>query len=114
MTDFQTNQRLARLIASGLRCAKDNKQYTKELHQLAHTTLEKVNTRILARFLKAIADENRIRILYLLNKKEMSKETNFKEELRSEWLKLNPPKYGDSRFKWEYPFYWKDGDRDRT
>lgn len=65
------NKRLERLICSGLRPTKDLKEYAVGLRQLADELADPDFLRKQSRLLKALANETRLKMLRLLNIKEM-------------------------------------------
>lgn len=71
MSKTQTDKRLARLVSSSICPAEDASKYTEELRELADKMANKASAQKESRFFKALADENRIRILKLLMLREM-------------------------------------------
>jgi ArsR family transcriptional regulator len=71
MSKLRIGKRLNRLIKSGICPAEDALKYANELKQLADkvATVEAADKR--SRFFKALADETRLRILRLLEVREM-------------------------------------------
>ena len=65
------SKRLERLICSGLRPEEDLEKYATELRTMADEVADKKTIDAKARFLKALANETRLKILRLLSKKEM-------------------------------------------
>jgi len=65
------NKRLVRLISSGICPAEDASKYAAELKQIADEVAEVKASDKQGRFLKALADETRLRILKLLEVREM-------------------------------------------
>jgi len=65
------NKRLMRLIKSGICPAEDASKYADELKQLADEVASVDNADKGSRFFKALADETRLRILSLLEVREM-------------------------------------------
>ncbi|NWG11421.1 metalloregulator ArsR/SmtB family transcription factor [Candidatus Bathyarchaeota archaeon] len=71
MSKVRVNKRLNRLIRSGICPAEDASEYAAELKQLAETIVKKDSATKQSSFFKALADETRIRILKLLEVREM-------------------------------------------
>lgn len=71
MSSQRVHNRLHRLIESGLCTAENASKYAEELRQLADTTVNAIDVRERSRFFKALADEKRLRILSLLEVREM-------------------------------------------
>jgi DNA-binding transcriptional ArsR family regulator len=65
------NKRLMRLISSGICPAEDASKYAVELRQIADDAAEAETADKQSRFFKALADETRLRILKLLEIREM-------------------------------------------
>lgn len=68
---FQLDERLKRLVESPICPAEDAIKYAEELRELADKVADSATARKEGRFFKALADENRIRILKLLMLREM-------------------------------------------
>jgi len=71
MSKPKSNKRLMRLISSGICPAEDASKYAAELKQLADEVADVETTDKQSRFFKALADETRLRILKLLEVREM-------------------------------------------
>jgi len=71
MSKPRVNKRLNRLIKSGICPAEDASKYADELKQLANKVASVENADKRSRFFKALADETRLRILSLLEVREM-------------------------------------------
>jgi len=71
MSETQADKRLARLVSSSICPAEDASRYAEELRELADKIANKASAKKESRFFKALADENRIRILKLLMLREM-------------------------------------------
>ena len=71
MSETQADKRLARLVSSSICPAEDASKYAEELRELADKVANKASAKKESRFFKALADENRIRILKLLMLREM-------------------------------------------
>ena len=71
MISKMKSQTICRLIESGLCKGEDPSKYEKELKDLAKNVANAENAKKQSRFFKGLADENRIRILHLLNVREM-------------------------------------------
>jgi DNA-binding transcriptional ArsR family regulator len=67
----KSNKRLERLICSGLRPPEDLKEYANRLTELADRVADSDMLRKKSRLLKALANETRLKILRLLNIREM-------------------------------------------
>lgn len=67
----KVSKRLNRLIRSGICPAEDASKYAEELKQLAEEIADKKSARERSKFFKALADETRLRILKLLETREM-------------------------------------------
>lgn len=65
------NKRLVRLISSGICPAEDASKYAAELRQIADEVAKVATIDKQSRFFKALADETRLRILKLLEVREM-------------------------------------------
>jgi len=65
------NKRLMRLISSGICPAEDASKYAAELRQIADEVAKVATIDKQSRFFKALADETRLRILKLLEVREM-------------------------------------------
>jgi len=64
-------KRLHRLIKAGIRTAEDAMKYSEELKLLADTVMSGEVAKVRSRFFKALGDEKRLRILSLLQVREM-------------------------------------------
>lgn len=71
MSKLRVSKRLDRLIKSGIYPAEDVSRYTKELKQLAEKIADRSFAEKQSKFFKALADETRMRILGLLEVREM-------------------------------------------
>ena len=71
MPEPRVSKRLARLLKSGICPAEDASKYAKELRQLADEIAESSTADKQSRFFKALADETRLRIVKLLEVREM-------------------------------------------
>jgi len=71
MSTPKSNKRLARLISSGICSAEDASKYAAELRQIADEVAEVETNAKQSRFFKALADETRLKILKLLEVREM-------------------------------------------
>lgn len=71
MSKADADKRLARLVKSCVCPTEDASKYAKELRDLADRMASKESAKKQSRFFKALADENRIRILRLLMLREM-------------------------------------------
>jgi len=71
MPERRVSKRLARLVESGICPAEDASKYTNELKQLADEIAESKTADKQSRFFKALADETRLRIVKLLQVREM-------------------------------------------
>jgi len=71
MSKTQADKRLARLVRSSICPAEDASEYAEELEELADRIANKALAKKESRFLKSLAEENRIRILKLLMLREM-------------------------------------------
>ncbi|RLC35748.1 ArsR family transcriptional regulator [candidate division Kazan bacterium] len=71
MSRFKVDERLERLVSSPICPAEDASKYAKELKGLADKVAEKSLAKRESRFFKALADENRIRMIKLLTMREM-------------------------------------------
>jgi DNA-binding transcriptional ArsR family regulator len=71
MPELRVSKRLARLVKSGICPAEDASKYAKELKQLADEIAESSTADKQSRFFKALADETRLRIVKLLQVREM-------------------------------------------
>jgi DNA-binding transcriptional ArsR family regulator len=67
----RVSKTLARLVESGICPAEDASKYTNELKQLADEIAESKTADKQSRFFKALADETRLRIVKLLQVREM-------------------------------------------
>jgi len=71
MSKLKVSKRLNRLIKSGICPAEDVSQYTEELKQLAEKIADRKSAQKRSKFFKALADDTRLRILRLLEVREM-------------------------------------------
>lgn len=71
MSRTRVSKRLSRLIKSGICPAEDASEYACELKQLAEAVIKKDSAKKWSTFFKALADETRIKILNLLEVREM-------------------------------------------
>lgn len=71
MPELRVSKRLARLVKSGICPAEDASKYTNELKQLADEIADSKTADKQSRFFKALADETRLRIVKLLEVREM-------------------------------------------
>jgi DNA-binding transcriptional ArsR family regulator len=71
MSETNADKRLARLVRSSVCPAEDAYKYAEELRDLANRMASKESAKKQSRFFKALADENRVRILRLLMLREM-------------------------------------------
>lgn len=71
MSKTDADKRLARLVRSCVCPTEDASKYAKELRDLANRMASKESAKKQSRFFKALADENRVRILRLLMLREM-------------------------------------------
>jgi len=67
----RSSKRLARLIESGICPKEDASEYAQELKDLAEQAREKDSAKKQGKFFKALADDTRLRILKLLQIREM-------------------------------------------
>ena len=71
MSKTDADKRLARLVRSCVCPTEDASKYAKELRDLANRMASKESAKKQSRFFKALADQNRVRILRLLMLREM-------------------------------------------
>jgi len=71
MSERRLSKRLARLVKSGICPAEDASKYTNELKQLADEIADSKTAGKQSRLFKALADETRLRIIKLLEVREM-------------------------------------------
>ncbi|MEM0096610.1 MAG: metalloregulator ArsR/SmtB family transcription factor [Candidatus Bathyarchaeia archaeon] len=71
MSKPKINERLMRLVISGLCPHEDPTEYAEELKELANAVVNVDEAERLCKTLRALADTNRIRILKLLEVREM-------------------------------------------
>jgi len=71
MPELKVSKRLARCVKSGICPAEDASKYTNELKQLADEIADSKTADKQSRFFKALADETRLRIVKLLEIREM-------------------------------------------
>ena len=67
----RVSKRLERLVKSGICPAEDVTKYASELRQLVHEITDENAVETRSRLFKALADETRLKILMLLNIREM-------------------------------------------
>jgi len=67
----RVSKRLERLVKSGICPAEDVSKYASELRQLVHEVTDENAVKMQGRLFKALADETRIKILLLLDIREM-------------------------------------------
>lgn len=67
----RVSKRLERLVKSGICPAEDVSKYASELRQLVHEITDENAVEMQSRLFKALADKTRIKILMLLNIREM-------------------------------------------
>jgi len=67
----RVNKRLERLVKSGICPAEDVSKYASELRQLVHEITDENAVEMQSRLFKALADETRLKILMLLDMREM-------------------------------------------
>jgi DNA-binding transcriptional ArsR family regulator len=65
------NKRLERLVKSSICPAEDVTKYTSELRQLVHEITDENAVKMQSRLFKALADKTRLKILMLLDIREM-------------------------------------------
>jgi len=65
------SKRLERLVKSGICPAEDVSKYASELRQLVHEMTDEKAVRAQSRLFKALADKTRLKILMLLDLREM-------------------------------------------
>lgn len=70
MSDKKTESALKRLCALSSQNKEDAEKYTQELKKIAGD-IDKKETRTNSDFFKALGDENRLKIIYLLMKRDM-------------------------------------------
>jgi len=71
MSEIRASKRLTRLIKSGICPVEDVSKYASELKQLAEKIAKRKSAKKQSSFFKVLADENRVRILKLLEVREM-------------------------------------------
>lgn len=71
MSEAGVNKRLKRLIKSGICPAEDASEYASELKQLAEKTIKNNLIKKQSNVFRALADETRLKILSLLQLREM-------------------------------------------
>ena len=71
MPKLRVSKRLNRLIRSGICPAEDASQYAEELKQLAEQVVSEDSAKKQSRIFKALADQTRLKILGLLEVREM-------------------------------------------
>jgi len=71
MSEAAVSKRLNRLIGAGICPAENSSKYANELKQLAEEIVDSKTVYNLSRFFKALADETRLRIIRLLEIREM-------------------------------------------
>lgn len=67
----RVSKRLERLVKSGICPTEDVSEYASELRQLVHEITDKNVVKMQSRLFKALADKTRLKILMLLNIREM-------------------------------------------
>jgi len=67
----RVSKRLERLVKSGICPAEDVSKYASELRQLVHEITDENAVEMQSRLFKALADETRLKILMLLDIREM-------------------------------------------
>jgi len=67
----RVSKRLERLVKSGICPAEDVSKYASELRQLVHEITDENAVEMQTRLFKALADKTRLKILMLLNVREM-------------------------------------------
>jgi ArsR family transcriptional regulator len=65
------NKRLGRLVKSGICPAEDVSKYASDLRQLIHEIINEDEVKTQSRFFKALAETTRLKILMLLDVREM-------------------------------------------
>jgi len=65
------SKRLERLVKSGIYPAEDVSKYSSELRQLVHEIMDEDTIKTQSRLFKALADKTRLKILMLLEIREM-------------------------------------------
>ena len=68
---LKISKRLERLVKSGICPAEDVSKYSSELRQLVHEIMDEDTIETQSRLFKALADKTRLRILMLLEIREM-------------------------------------------
>ncbi len=71
MSKTRLGKRLNALCKSGICTAADTSKYAEDLRQMAEQTADQKSARMQSRFFKALADETRVKILRLLEVREM-------------------------------------------
>ena len=67
----RVSKRLERLVKSGICPAEDVSKYASELRQLVHEITDENTVKMQSRLFKALADKTRLKILMLLDIREM-------------------------------------------
>lgn len=67
----RVNKRLERLVKSGICPAEDVSKYASELRQLVHEITDENTVKMQSRLFKALTDKTRLKILMLLELREM-------------------------------------------
>ena len=67
----RVSKRLERLVRSGICPAEDVSKYASELRQLVHEITDENTVKMQSRLFKALADKTRLKILMLLDIREM-------------------------------------------
>jgi len=67
----RVSKRLERLVKSGICPAEDVSKYVSELRQLVHEITDENAVKMQSRLFKALADKTRLKILFLLDMREM-------------------------------------------
>ncbi|MCW4031982.1 MAG: metalloregulator ArsR/SmtB family transcription factor [Candidatus Bathyarchaeota archaeon] len=71
MQESDYEDRVQRLVTSGLCPSKDASKYAKELKELAHDKIDEKSIKEYSKIFKAISDPTRIRIIGLLSIRDM-------------------------------------------
>ena len=71
MSEKELNKRLGQLIQTKVCCNEDVSEYSKQLKELTRKVANTEEARKRSKFFKALADETRLRILKLLEIREM-------------------------------------------
>ncbi len=65
------SKRLERLVKSGIRPGEDSAKYASELRALVHRIIDEKTMKLQSRLFKALADTTRLKIMMLLDIREM-------------------------------------------